>query len=170
MSCCGCKGTYEKKILATHLSGQICVNCNVISFTLSDYLYYLSRKESMDDKFGNDYVIEEDTKRAMICNCGSIMNKYRINHESERRVDYCHACQAICLDKGEWEYLNKNNLHRCINKIFTSSYQRDLRHKRTKAVLNNNYEEQFGAKDYKQIKEIRDWKYQFKKRDVNSVH
>lgn len=152
MICPNCKGIFKNKSLATHLSGKICTNCKGITFTLSDYLIYLTRSESLDEVLVSDVdvsVSDVGTKNALICSCGQIMSKYRISHDSERRVDYCSVCQAVWLDNGEWDYLKTNNLHRRINKIFTEPYQRNVRLEGTKVALNQNYERLLGASDYK---------------------
>lgn len=160
MSCPGCDGAFEKKSLAKYLLGQSCISCKRVAFTLGDYLNYLERSESIDESLDREYddlVIHEDTKRALICNCGQVMSKYRMTRDSGRKVDYCSACQTICLDEGEWGYLKENNLQKCINKIFTDAYQRNLRLEKTKVVLKNNYEAVLGGQDYNKLKEIREW-------------
>jgi len=160
MRCAGCNGAYEKKSLAKHLLGLTCLSCKGVSFTLTDYLHFLQRSESIDnslEKETDDPVIQNDTKKALFCSCGQVMSKYLMSQDSDRRVDYCSACQKIWLDCGEWDYLKNNNLHRYINKIFTESYQRNLRLEKTKAVLKINYETRLGTQDYTRLKEIREW-------------
>lgn len=160
MSCPGCNGAYEKKSLAKNLLGQSCIGCKAVTFSLGNYLHFLERSGSIEegfDKEHDDPVIQDDTKKALICGCGQIMSKYRMGQDSDRRIDYCYACQTIWLDEGEWNHLKANNLHRSINKIFTDSYQRNLRLEKTKVVLKRNYETQLGSQDYTQLKAIRDW-------------
>jgi len=160
MSCPVCNGEFKIKRLSRYLSGQCCTSCNGVSFTLADYLYFLTRSEPIEDSIEPDkdeFTMHEDTKNALVCSCGQLMNKYRITHESNRRVDCCPSCHTIWLDMGEWEYLKVNHLHRCVNKIFTDSYQRKLRLEGAKATLNKNYEEQLGIADYNKLKEISEW-------------
>jgi Zn-finger nucleic acid-binding protein len=160
VSCPACKGIYEKKSLAKHLLGRSCKSCQGVTFTLSDYLCFLSRSEPVEEQLEQNVensVLKDDTKKAMVCSCGQVMSKFRISHDSDRRVDYCSGCQSIWLDQGEWEHLKESDLHRCINKIFTDPYQRNLRLQGTKVVLNKNYEEQLGVKDYERLKDVRDW-------------
>jgi len=169
MSCPACNSEFKKKSLANHLLGLVCINCNGVSFTLGDYLHYLSRSESVEESQElevDEFVLEDDTKKAIICSCGQVMSKYRINHKSDHRVDYCSACLKVWLDEGEWEYLKANDLHRRINKIFTDPYQRNLRLETTKNVLNKNFEEQLGVNDYEKLKEIRAWIDSNPKKDV----
>jgi len=169
MSCPACNNEFKKKILTEHLLGLVCINCNGVSFALGDYLYYLSRSEPVEEDKeleADEFVLEDDTKKALICSCGQVMSKYRINNKSDRRVDYCSACLKVWLDEGEWEYLKANDLHRCINNIFTDSYQRNLRLENTKHVLNKNFEEQLGVTDYEKLKEVRSWIDNSPKKDV----
>jgi len=160
MNCPACNGSLKRKSLTHHLLGEVCASCNGIRFTLADYLYYLTRTESIDEKLLSDVAelpLQADTKNAMVCDCGKIMSKYRINHNSERRIDYCSACLSIWLDSGEWNYLKSNNLLRSINKIFTEPYQRKIRSEGTKLVFEKNYEQRLGQADYNEVKLFRNW-------------
>lgn len=160
MSCPTCKGTLDKKKLAEHLLGQSCTSCEGVLLTLKDYLYYLSRSDAVDEDLSfneDETVLDEDTSSAIICNCGQIMSKYRISHNTDRRIDCCSACQSIWLDNGEWEYLKVNNLHRLINKIFTDVHQRNIRLEGTRVTLGNNYKRILGVSDYNILKELRNW-------------
>jgi len=162
MNCPSCNGVYEKKKLARHLLGKSCVNCEGVTFTLNDYLIYLSRSEPLEDsieEMTDGSFLVDDTKKAMLCGCGAIMHKCRIRYETDRRIDYCSTCQTVWLDAGEWEYLKENNLHRLINKLFTEPYQRKLRVEKTRTVLSEKYTDQLGEEEYKQLKEVRDWVY-----------
>jgi len=80
------------------------------------------------------------------------MRKYRIRYATDRRLDYCNACQLVWLDAGEWENLKENNLHRLMKKLFMESYRRNLRIEKTKVVLSKRYEDKLGNEDYKQLK------------------
>ena len=160
MSCPACNGEFKSKRLSRHLSGKSCTACNGVSFTLTDYLVFLTRSASIEDNIDLDtdeLIMHDDTKKALLCNCGQLMSKYRITHESDRRIDFCSSCQTVWLDEGEWEYLKVNHLHRRINKLFTEPYQRGLRLEGTRASLDKKYEEQFGAHDYKKLKEVSEW-------------
>jgi len=169
MHCPSCSGVYEKKKLARHLLGKSCVNCGAVTFSLNDYLNYLARSEPLEDSIGtkkSGLLLADDTKKALLCDCGIIMHKYRIRHASDRRVDYCSACQVVWLDSGEWEYLKENNLHRIINNLFTEPYQRKLRVEKTKLVLSERYVDKLGEKEYKQLKNIRDWIYKNENKEI----
>lgn len=159
MACPSCGGDFKKYQLDEYLLGESCIKCNGVSFSLSDYLYYLSRSSAVNEDLDKSQNIEmdEDTKTALRCNCGQLMSKYKISHESDRRVDNCSACQTIWLDNGEWQYLRSNNLHRVINKIFTDPYQRNIRLQNTKNVLHKNYNQLLGEEDYTHIKDVRCW-------------
>ncbi len=169
MNCPICHGDLHKVKLAEHLAGQSCEHCKATSISLSDYLSFLERSEISHQELSENSEIdsmEADTKNAIVCDCGQIMHKYRINHNSDRRIDYCHLCQTIWLDKGEWEYLKSNNLHRSINKIFTDSYQRKIRLNKTQETLSENYQQKLGMTDYNRIKEIYQWVNSHKKRAI----
>jgi len=169
MSCPVCNGELKLKSLSRYLSGQCCTSCNGITFTLAEYLYFLTRSEPIEDSVEPDeseLVMDEDTKHALVCSCGQLMNKYRITHKSNRRVDCCPSCHTIWLDMGEWEYLKVNHLYRCVNKLFTDSYQRKLRLESTKNILNKNFENRLGENDYEKLKEVRCWINSNPNRDI----
>jgi Zn-finger nucleic acid-binding protein len=160
ISCPSCKGALKKTKLAEHLTGQSCASCNSVSIALGNYLHYLAKSPSLDEDLllhADEVVMEEDTKGALVCDCGQIMSKYRISYDTDRKLDYCTSCQSIWMDKGEWEYLIVNNMHKLINKIFTDAWQRNIRLEGTKQALATNYEQRLGTQDYKQICKVREW-------------
>ena len=132
-------------------------------------MQYLAKSPSINEDLSIDedtVVMGEDSKGAMLCSCGQIMTKYRISHESARKLDYCASCQSIWMDEGEWEYLRTNNLHRSINTIFTDSWQRNIVLKRTENVLDENFKGRLGAECYKKLKETREWISKSKNKDL----
>jgi len=159
MACPACNGAFKKHKLDELLMGESCIECKGVRFTLSDYLHYLSRTSAVNDTIDQpaDFELDNESKKALACSCGQIMSKYKIIHNSDRRVDSCNACQSIWLDNGEWEFLKSHNLHRVVNKIFTQAYQRNIRLQVTRDVLQNNYEQLLGADDYQRIQEVRSW-------------
>lgn len=169
MLCPACNNSFEKKRLASHLMGRLCTQCQAVSFTLADYLHFLERTKYIESEPEQDEVMLEmapESRQALVCGCGTIMSKYRINNTSERRVDYCSTCQTVCLDGGEWEFLLANGMQRHINKLFAASYQRKLRLENTSRVLDEKFERQFGASDYARIKDVREWLINHAERDA----
>jgi len=158
--CPACAGSLHKTDLAEHLKGQRCSGCNGVSITLGNYLHYLTKSPTVDEGLqidASEISMDEDTKSALVCSCGQIMTKYRITHDSDRKLDYCTSCQSIWMDAGEWEYLKSNNMHRSINKIFTDGWQRNIRFENTKQVLQQNYRQQLGEQDYQRIRDVKEW-------------
>ncbi|VAW67563.1 hypothetical protein MNBD_GAMMA09-2278 [hydrothermal vent metagenome] len=169
MLCPACEGSYKKIKLDEHLLGKSCIVCEGVSFTLSDYLYYLSHSRPVEEEpvSGTDNVIMlADTKKAMVCHCGHVVSKFSISHETDRRIDYCSACQTVYLDKGEWEYLKSVQLRNKINSLFTDSCQRQIKLDGTRQVLTNNYKEKLGAINYDHMTKVRDWIYNSPDKDL----
>jgi Zn-finger nucleic acid-binding protein len=100
----------------------------------------------------------EDTKKALLCPItASIMQKYRISHDSEHYLDYSPSVGGVWLDNGEWEYLKKHKLAGSLNKVFTSQWQKGIRVNSARLTFSDIYKEKFGEESYSKARRIREW-------------
>ena len=158
MKCPKCNG---KHLVQNFIEGlfrsHACKNCGGNWLLVEDYVAWKERNPEYE--FTQEAAFEaEDTKNAMLCPVtGAIMQKYKITHDSEHRLDYSPAVGGVWLDKGEWEYLIEKKLAGSLNKLFTSQWQKSIRDNSTKLTLSDVYKEKFGAESYVKAKEIREW-------------
>jgi len=100
----------------------------------------------------------EDVHEAKICpDCGKILLKYKVGHGLDFFVDHCSGCGGIWLDRNEWAALQEKNLHDELHKVFSTSWQSQVRGEQMHDRLDQAYANRFGADDYKRAKEVRQW-------------
>ncbi len=94
MKCPGCKGN---NLVSSFLEGlfraHTCRDCGGNWFLIEDYVVWKERNPEFI--FSTDASFEsEDTKSALLCPVtGRIMQKYRVVHDSDHRLDYSpRAC------------------------------------------------------------------------------
>lgn len=147
--------------LEPELANQYCPSCEGNWLFLEDYLNWkITHDKEVLPQNDESLNIEEiiDTKTALLCPIsGGLMSKFRISNQSEHRLDISAKCGGIWLDKGEWELLKEFKLTLELNRIFTDSWQNQLRSATTKDVLTKLYNERFGEQDYQKLIEIKHW-------------
>lgn len=68
-----------------------------------------------------------DAKAANCPECNSIMVRGKIALKDPFYVEHCLACGGIWCDRGEWEILERLQLHTNITQIFSSGWQAQAR-------------------------------------------
>lgn len=158
MKCPSCKNS---NLVPSYLDGlfraHTCRECSGNWLLIEDYIAWKERNPEFD--FFNEIDFEtDDSKKALICPVtGKIMNKYRITHDSDHRLDYSPGVGGIWLDHGEWEHLKQNKLAGSLNKLFTSQWQKSIRENSARNTFTEIYREKFGEESYEKAKEIREW-------------
>lgn len=103
-------------------------------------------------------VTDEKTKRAKICpECDHILIKYKVGHETGVILDHCHSCGGVWFEQREWDVLQDRNLHDEVYKIFTRSWQQQVRQEEAKKHFQSFYAQKFGEQDYAEIRRIKQW-------------
>lgn len=156
-----CPNCSDSELVPNFLEGQFrahtCQRCGGDWLLIEDYVAWKER--SPEYVFSEDAIFEvEDTKKALLCPVtGAVMQKYRISHDSQHRLDYSSNVGGVWLDSGEWEYLKEQSLAGSLNKVFTSQWQRTIRDNSAKVTFADIYKEKFGEDSYAKAKELREW-------------
>lgn len=161
MKCLVCKGSeLEIKEVAPGLRTHNCSNCGGNWLRFEDYAHWRNNNtlevESCDSE--NAYLPVNDSTNPKLCpDCGRILSVYKVSSSLSFKLEHCAVCNGIWFDKNEWENLKVKHLHNQIHKLFTDSWQNNLRFEERKEYFIKFYARKFGAEDYAKIKEIREW-------------
>jgi Zn-finger nucleic acid-binding protein len=68
-----------------------------------------------------------DGKTVPCPECGRILSRGKISLKEPFYLEHCLTCGGTWCDRGEWEILEQLNLHTNIPKIFSSSWQAQVR-------------------------------------------
>lgn len=158
MKCTSCKeGTLIPCFLEGLFRAHTCSTCGGDWILIEDYVSW--KEHNPDLKMSGNVNFEiDDTKTALLCPIsGSIMQKFRLTHDSDRRIDYSPSVGGVWLDKGEWEFLKQENLAGSLNTILTLHWQKSIREDNAKATFEDLYQSKFGDESYAKVKEVREW-------------
>jgi Zn-finger nucleic acid-binding protein len=146
-------------VLDEGLVCQHCDSCGGSWVNMQDYIQWHDQHTSEANlAITQEDVDIEDTSAVLICpQCNQIMGKFRVSAELDHRMDQCASCGGFWLDKGEWKYLQRFNLHTRINTIFTENWQRKIREDTFKRNAEKRYLTKFGVVTYQQAKELKDY-------------
>ena len=171
MKCPVCKkDSLIRTDLEKDLSANACNKCGGHWIPSDKYLHWIEKHGSMlpeQPPFDEISFQVEDKMQAKLCpNCGRILIKYRVGHGLDFFLDHCNSCNGVWLDKHEWNVLKSRNLHHEIHRIFTTSWQKQIREEEVLKSLEKLYTEKFGKEDYDEIKRIRQWIRQHSQRSA----
>jgi Zn-finger nucleic acid-binding protein len=159
-----CPACPSKRISAIELAGNLraskCEVCEGIWISHENYsAWHASFSEPQPEKTFSEVDLDlEDKPGAKVCpDCGRILLKYRVGHGLNFFVDHCSACGGIWLDKNEWEALEAKNLHDEIHRIFSTSWQKQIREESLEETMEKVFRNRFGDQTFEKISEIRDW-------------
>lgn len=159
MNCPLCALPLHRIILEPHLPAHTCLQCNGVWIASSDYWAWLEQPAvSYDPTRAEAPTPARDPARAKRCpGCGHIVLSYPVNRALPFRIDQCGHCNSFWLDRGEWDVLRQQQLHRLLHKITNEPWQRQLRAEERRATWEAIYTARFGADDYAEIQRIRAW-------------
>jgi len=160
MKCVKCSNEeLHPATLEEGLACQHCDSCGGSWVKMNDYiLWHDQHTQEPNLGISQEDVAVEDTAAVLICpQCNQIMGKFRVSADLEHRMDQCANCGGFWLDKGEWKYLQRFNLHTRINTIFTENWQRKIREETFKRNAEKRYLTKFGVVTYQQVKELKDY-------------
>ncbi|MDA3873807.1 MAG: zf-TFIIB domain-containing protein [Kiritimatiellae bacterium] len=161
MKCPACSThLHSRHELHTGLSAVVCTECGGQWISNKNYRRWLSeRSETLPEKPFVEIKFDAlDTHSAKVCpECGKILLKYKVGHGLDFYVDHCSTCGGIWLDKNEWKALEAKHLHDEIHRIFSTSWQNEVRREHMAEKLDEVYRNRFGPEIYDRAKEIRDW-------------
>ena len=88
---------------------------------------------------------------------GAFLIRHQVGHSLNFHLDRCGRCGGVWLDDGEWEALQKRQMHDDLHLIFTSSWQAEVRRQRRAMGDERMLIKRLGEKNYRKAKETRDW-------------
>lgn len=161
MDCPICKTEpLQPQQLEQGLQTQACEHCGGHWISLNDYHAWLERKgEILPEKAPSGDAPEPMTiKRAKLCpQCDHLLLKYKLGRGTAMTLDHCGQCGGVWFDRHEWAVLKDLNLHDEVYKIFTQSWQKQVRREMSRENLRRHYERKFGADDYAKIRDCKAW-------------
>jgi Zn-finger nucleic acid-binding protein len=161
MDCPVCKTSKIKPVeLEKNLTAAACEACGGYWVSSNNYASWLEKHgPSLPEKPFSEVTFEvKEAQEAKICpECRRILLKYKVGHGLDFYVDHCSGCGGVWLDKNEWRALKARNLHDEIHRIFSTSWQRQIKHEEMKEKLEALYVGRFGKADYEKAGEVREW-------------
>ncbi len=157
MKCTACgTGHLSPAYLDALLPCHTCSDCGGSFLKMIDYFRWQDDNEAIDITVNPPVTpTAEETRKAVICpQSGAIMTKYRISADTDHRLDFSAASNAVWIDKGEWALLKANGLAGRLNRIFTDHWQKEIRAEESLEVMTELYRRRFGEQ-YATIKEFR---------------
>ncbi len=163
MNCTSCKkGILVEGLLEDCITVNTCNHCHGHWILIENYVK--GKQQNPDLQSPNlQNTVEtsldvDDSKTALLCPIsGKIMQKFRITHDSEHRLDYSASVGGVWLDSGEWEYLKAEGFAGSLNTILTNHWQKSVREDQARATFDKLYRSKFGGESYDRVQEIRQW-------------
>ena len=146
--------------LEENLKAASCVTCGGYWISRQNYSAWVKRHgDTIPEKPFSEVEFDvDDVQDAKLCpNCDRILLKYKVGHGLDFFVDNCPSCGGIWLDKNEWNALHEKNLHDEIHKMFSTSWQSQIRDDQMATKLDQVYANRLGSEAYEKAKEIREW-------------
>lgn len=161
MQCPVCKTKQCKPIeLGDNLKAASCEACGGHWISHQNYSAWLKRHgDTLPEKPFSEVEFDvNDIRDAKLCpDCNQILLKYKVGHGLDFFVDHCPSCGGVWLDANEWNALQDKNLHDEIHKIFSTSWQSQIRGDQMARKLDQVYENRLGSESYEKAKDIRHW-------------
>ena len=99
-----------------------------------------------------------DSRDAKICrDCGRIMLRFPAGGDPSFHVDRCGACGGVWLDGREWQALKQRGLHAELPRVFSETWQKQLREDHYRRHLEARLESRLGRNDYATVRAFRRW-------------
>ncbi|NES21987.1 MAG: hypothetical protein F6K41_24460 [Symploca sp. SIO3E6] len=144
--------------LESNLKAGKCHKCDGKWISSSDYWDWLDEQgEILPEKQPDSMPIEvSDVQKAKLCpECRRIMLRYKVGHGMTFTLDQCSSC-GFWFDENEWEALRERNLHDEVNRIFSASWQAQIRQEEAQKFLESMYFDHL-QEDYDKVKQIKEW-------------
>lgn len=168
MKCPKCKTTpLVPSKLEDGLPAMGCNQCNGALLSLLYYRDWLERTppdEASHQEAGYAEEVNETTTANLCPKCGKLMRKFLVSQHNQNRIDWCHSCDEVWLDGGEWQQLKSIQSLENIANVLTESWQRRVK----EAITQQSREKQLR----RQLDNAEDtqWAITFKARLSNHPH
>jgi Zn-finger nucleic acid-binding protein len=168
MQCPVCKTKHLEPVeLEDRLTAAGCGGCGGRWVSRQAYDRWLKgHGDTLPEKPFSEVSVEVgEVGEAKICpDCGRILLKYKAGHGLDFFVDHCGGCGGVWLDRNEWDALRERNLHDEIHRVFSTSWQAQVRGEAMREKLDAVYAARFGAETYGRLKETREWLHEHPQR------
>ena len=158
MKCPQCKSAdLQPAKLEPNLGAHTCDTCGG---TLLDLVAYRLWRETQATPPSATGIVKtpEETSQALLCSkCERIMLRFRYTEHTKHVLDLCSYCDDVWLQENEWEFMRVYAVQGDLPRVFTDPWQRKLRARRTKAVLDEEWDHRLGAELHGKAKEIDKW-------------
>jgi len=129
------KTELEMGQLAENLEGFHCADCQGTWIPAERYeLWQAAQGEVIPDAQALPEVLEVDfvqspydTRAALCPECQHYLSRAKVGLEPSFYVERCKNCGGIWCDRGEWNILTRLGLSATIDRLFTSSWQEQVR-------------------------------------------
>jgi Zn-finger nucleic acid-binding protein len=135
MDCPKCRSELANGILSDLLLTKHCPECD--GEWIPGRMYQAWRSERPAILSSHDAIVRNydfhyspspyDAKAANCPECKSIMARGKISLKQPFYVEHCLACGGIWCDRGEWDVLERLQLHTNITQIFSGGWQAQAR-------------------------------------------
>ncbi len=135
MQCPKCKSELVNGILSDMLLTKHCQECEGDWISAGNYHNW--RPQSADTAIDPAAITQNydlpytpaplDGKTVPCPECGRILSRGKIPLKEPFYIEHCLTCSGTWCDRGEWEILERLNLHLNIPRIFSSAWQAQVR-------------------------------------------
>ena len=143
--------------------GLLTLKCGVCAGTWIQASHYWAWIEKNGGNLPEQPVDEKslrmvESPKARICpECGCIMCRHEVGHGVGFTVDRCSACGGFWLDKGEFEALQRRNLHDDIHFVFSQAWQQQVQRNRQADLFEARMRAILGPDAYAEARRMKDW-------------
>lgn len=125
---CGTRAHLQPAELAPGLPVEGCETCHGGLLALDDYRAWVERGAAEPASEPNEQPVTTQHTPARACpRCTRLMERLRVSHEPDFRLDRCVGCQCVWLDGGEWPALVNAGLALRLGEVLADGWQRRVR-------------------------------------------
>lgn len=141
------------------LSSHSCAQCGGNWVMLDRYLGWLdSVSDPPQHAPAEEPVTCHDIARAKICpTCGHLLRRASVGHGLTFGLDRCGHCGGFWFDRGEWEALKAEGLHRQAHFVFSDTWQAEIARREREKQHERALIEKLGPDDYAHVQRISVW-------------
>lgn len=157
--CPGCgESAWGRQQLGEHLHGWCCQHCLGILLSMDDYRDWKRQHPQASAAQVPPSLLAEDGPVVRLCgDCGRIMGRLRAGAEPDFHLDFCHGCQSLWLDAGEWPRLVEAGLLREVDTLLKETTQQRLDADDHRQRRNEELRRRLGEEVYLEAARIRRW-------------
>ncbi|MBF0197379.1 MAG: zf-TFIIB domain-containing protein [Planctomycetes bacterium] len=170
MKCPACRTNHELKISELQAGFMVrkCIECDGLWIPSFQYWKWFRKQANILPEKPIEVENENpDSKHGKFCpECSTYLANRTIGHGLNFTIDHCFNCKGYWLDKGEWEALNKKDLHDELHLIFTEHWQTEVKQSQAERSQENAIIKALGDNDYNKARLFKEWLCQHEKAGV----